>query len=307
MKTLPVASEADWHAIRAKHVGSSEVAALFHVQPEYALSMFALWQVKAGRAAAPEVNSKRPKWGKRLEAVIAEAAAEEHGWTIEPGPYVEHGTIPGMGASIDFIITGGPEVKEKGMGILECKNVDWLIHKRQWTDGEPPMPIILQLQHQLGCTDYRWGAVVGLVGGNDLVKYEYEAKLTTVSLIEQRVIDFWKSIEEGREPAVDNRSSTADMLQQIYGTSTAGKSYDCSMDKEFPERIAQLKQARLDMAALKAQATAAENWILHRIKDAEVVMDGDTDVILTAKTTKRKGYAVEPCSFRAIKLRELDT
>lgn len=309
MKIIPWETEAEWHEIRQKHVGSSEVAALFHSAPEdeprYIQSHFSLWQVKAGRMPPPEVNSKRTKWGLRQEAVIAEAAAEEYGWTIEKGVYVSHEKVRGLGASLDFIIREGKEVEQfGGPGVLECKNVDWLIHKRQWTDGEPPMHILLQHQHQLAATGFAWGAVVCLVGGNDLRRYDYERHDKTIKQIEKRVSDFWLSIDRDEEPPIDNRPSTTAALQAMYGEATKDAIYDCTDDAEMPERVAQLKQARLDKAAAEADERAAANWILHRIKDAEYVAEGDLE-ILSAKTIKRKGYTVEPTSYRTIKLKEM--
>lgn len=305
MKLIAFETEAEWHEIRRKHVGSSEVAALFHCQPDYAASLFTLWQIKAGRIPAPEVDNKRTKWGQRQEQVIAEAMAEEHGWTIEKGGYVAHDSVRGLGASLDYIVRAGPEVEKfGGPGVLECKNVDWLIHKRQWTDGEPPMHILLQHQHQLSATGFAWGAVGCLVGGNDLRRYDYERHAKTIKSIEKRVAEFWQSIDRDDEPAVDNRPSTAAALQALYGTPTEGAIYDCSNDMEMPERVAALKQARLDKAAAEKAEMAAANWILHRIKDAEYVAEGDLE-ILSAKLTKRRGYTVEPTSFRAIRLKDM--
>ncbi len=53
MSGSPFANPAEWHAQRARNVGASEIAALFGVQPDYALSHYALWHVKAGKAPPP--------------------------------------------------------------------------------------------------------------------------------------------------------------------------------------------------------------------------------------------------------------
>jgi predicted phage-related endonuclease len=308
LKIIPFETEEQWHAIRQQHIGSSEIAAIFHSapedQPQYIQSHFALWQVKAGRIPPPSFNNKRTKWGLLQEQVIAQAMAEEFGWTIEKGPYVAHETVRGLGSSLDYIITGGPEVEKfGGPGVLECKNVDWMIHRRQWTDDEPPVHILLQHQHQLSATAFKWGAVGCLVGGNDLKRYDYERHDKTIRSIEKRVTDFWVSIDKGEEPPVDNRPSTAAALQALYAKTDTEGFYDCTNDLDMPERVAQLRQARLDIRAAEAQELAAANWIMHRIKDKELVLEGDLP-ILTAKVTKRKGFKVEPTSFRAIRLKD---
>ena len=64
-----------WHAARARVVGASEVAALFGVSPH--TSHWSLWQIKAGRVAAPDISGdNRVRWGLRLENAIADAVDE---------------------------------------------------------------------------------------------------------------------------------------------------------------------------------------------------------------------------------------
>ena len=208
----------EWHAARARNLGSSEIAALFDLPndqvPAYMMRRFALFHVKAGSAPPPVVDGARPKWGLLLEAVIAEAAAEAHGWEVTKGGYVTDATTPGLGCSLDFVIASDPE--EDGPGVLETKSIDWLIHKRSWTDAEPPPHILLQLQHQLCATGYSWGAVAALVGGNDLRVYRYKARPKLIAEIRRRVQDFWASIEAGKPPPVDGSDSASAVLASLY-------------------------------------------------------------------------------------------
>lgn len=208
----------EWHALRSRHIGGSEIAALFDLPPDqtpgYMLSRFALWHIKAGNAPPPHVGNPRVKWGLKLEAVIAEAAAEEFGWTYDKGGYVEDETTPELGCTLDFIIHSDPT--EVGPGALEAKNVDWLQHKRTWTGEEPPPHILLQLQHQLACTGYTWGAVVALVGGNDLRCYRYKARPRLIEDIRRRVREFWQSIDNGKEPRVDGSEGASAVLTSLY-------------------------------------------------------------------------------------------
>lgn len=206
-----------WHAMRARNLGSSEVAALFDLAredtPGYLSSRFALWHIKKGNAPPLFVENPRIKWGVRLEAVIAEAAAEENGWSVQKGGYFTDHHCTGLGASLDYVIDY--DQKESGPGVLELKAVDWLVHKRSW-DSEPPPHILLQLMHQLAATGYSWGAVCCLVGGNDLKTYRYAARPAIIADIRRRVTEFWKSIDEGREPPVDGSESASAVLQSLY-------------------------------------------------------------------------------------------
>lgn len=293
-----VTDRAAWLARRQTNIGASEVAALFGCQADYQLSHFALWQVKAGRIPAPEVNGERPAWGLRLEGVIADAVAAEKGWAIEPGGFIEHPTVPGLSCTLDFVATRG-----EGPGCLECKNADWLSHKRQWA-GEPPMHIGLQLQHQLAVTGHQWGAVACLVGGNHLEVYEFGRRPKIIAEIERRVAAFWQSVRDGIEPPTDASSSTAAALRSLFPDSVPEKEHDATGDNEFGDRLMSLKQARLEKAAAEATERAAANWLLRRIGDAELVKSGGV-VVATAKTQERKAHEVKASKIRPLLLKEM--
>ena len=100
MALLPIPSDkAAWHALRAKHIGASEVAALFNMQAAFQPGIFALWMDRAGRVPLPPVEIERAQWGLRLEDAIAAGAAEAQGWEIQPGRYASHES--GVGATLD--------------------------------------------------------------------------------------------------------------------------------------------------------------------------------------------------------------
>lgn len=244
----------EWHALRAANVGGSEVSALFDCQPAYALSRYALWHVKAGLSGHPPVDNPRVAWGLRLEAAIAHAAAEKEGWAIRPGGYATDDTTPGLGASLDFVIEGDDP------GVLEIKNVDWLVHRRSWTDAEPPLHILLQLQHQLAATGFTWGAVAALVGGNDLVVYRYTARPGVIANIRERVAAFWQSVREERPPPPDGSEGARHVLREMY-PDLHDEIADLTEDNELPELCADLVRWTADRRA----AQEAENELKARI------------------------------------------
>ncbi|HXT81415.1 MAG TPA: YqaJ viral recombinase family protein [Acetobacteraceae bacterium] len=243
------ASREEWLANRMRYVGASETAALWGVQPAYALSHYALWHVKRGLAEPPKVEGKRITWGNRLEEVVALAAAEEEGFEVSKGRYAICDDCPGMAASLDFEITADPKGEFSGPGVLETKNVDWLIHRRSWTDGEPPLHILLQLQQQLACTGWQWGAVASLIGGNELRVYRYAARPALIAQIKARVAAFWSS---KMPPPVDGSDSAAHVLRELYPEPT-DDALDLSESNEFPEAV----QAFLDATAAKKAASEA--------------------------------------------------
>lgn len=298
---IPVNSPEEWHALRAKHIGASEVAALFDCQPDYAQSRYSLWQIKSGRIAPPVVEGGRVEAGRRLESAIAHWIAFGQNWKIEQYKgYAQCDTCEGMGATPDFDILDHAD----GPGLLEVKSIDWLEHKRKWTNNEPPMHILLQVQSQLHCTGYKWAYVGALVGGNEPVTYRVDYRPKIGAEIEKRVAAFWDSVKAGKEPPVDGTDSTAAALAAMFPEATAGESIDMDGDNEFPERWASLIQAKQDRKAAEATETASKNWLMAKIGTAELIRYGG-QIVATAKTQHRKAYEVKESSSRVLRIKEM--
>ena len=69
VETIPIVSQEQWHAERAKDVTSTQVAALFGCNPY--LTHLELWHQKATGYVEEFDNNDRVRWGNRLEASIA--------------------------------------------------------------------------------------------------------------------------------------------------------------------------------------------------------------------------------------------
>lgn len=288
----------EWLALRRKNVGASEVAALFGCQPDYAMSHWTLWQVKAGRMAEPIVDSPRAEAGLRFEQAAAEWIAEVNGWEIERAEYAQHQYVNGMGCSPDFTIRAVPS------GLLEVKWVDWLVKKRDWGD-EPPVHILLQLQHQLSCTGKEWGAIGCVVGGNEPVSWRYERRPKLIAEIERRVAAFWESIEDGKEPPIDGSRSIAEGLAKLYpatldevadltdddGARMACENYLRAGEKRLMYAAAE-REARNNLIALMGTRKTAtvDGFGVRRTRVAEVPAQVIGEHMLGTKLPGREAY-----------------
>lgn len=263
MAVVAIANEAAWLALRERHVGSSEVAALFDCSPFH--SAWELWHVKAGRIPPKPVGGPRPKWGLRLETAIAEAVEEERGGRASRcNAYYSHETVRGLGCTPDFLFE---HPDHDGPGLLETKNVDWLIHKRQWTDDEPPQHILLQLQTQLACAGRAWGWVASLVGGNQIATYPYARHDRIVAEIERRVGAFWASIDAGECPYKPDGSEASSYALKTLYRSTDPEPVDLSADNELPLLCETLKSAAALRLEYEKAEKAARNAILAKLGD----------------------------------------
>jgi putative phage-type endonuclease len=188
----------EWYAIRKQHVGASDVSALFGLSPYK--TKRELWLEKAGKADDSFKDNSCKLFGREAEEAIARVAAFEKGWQIEKvGGYVTHATVKGMGCTPDRQIVG----LEKGLGLLEIKNVGHFSYLRRWVDDQPPADHQLQLQHQLACCQhlgFTWGAIAAWISGQYLKVIEYEIRPKAIAIIEKQITNFWESIEAGIEP-----------------------------------------------------------------------------------------------------------
>jgi predicted phage-related endonuclease len=261
-----------WHAIRAKNVGSSEVAGLVARQAGWGMSRYTLYQVKAGIIPPPPVDDSPGSlvwFGKRLEPTIGPMAAELNGWDIVPGPYATDDQCAGSGASLDFLIKQpGPEELRLGFvgpGVLETKNIGLVQFFRDWTGGEPPAHIIAQLQHLLGCSGCAWGAVAPLVNGNEIPVYRYTARPALIDGIRHEVTEFWASVRDRRPPPIDGSESTADTLKTLFPPRPADAAVDLTGDNEMPGLAAAWLIAQANSKASEAAFQEIKNQIAFKM------------------------------------------
>src|SRR5262245_43234236 len=130
----------EWHAIRQKYVGGSEIAALFDDSPY--LTRLELWLTKRGEVSGDIPDNERMFWGRLLEDAIGQGVALRKGWAVEnPGGYYTCDDTPGMGCTPDRLIMSAPG--RDGLGALQIKVVDRFQFK-DWEHGQPPMTFLLQ-------------------------------------------------------------------------------------------------------------------------------------------------------------------
>lgn len=250
---MPTTRE-EWLKLRGRYIGASEIAALYGVQADYQQSLYTLWHTKSGRVPSPPVEGPRIKWGLRLEEVIAMAVGEENNWTITKGRYAYDDEY-GIGASLDFEAD-----TESGIhGVLETKNVDWLVHKRSW-DEEPPIHISLQFQAQLAVTGFEWGCVAALIGGNELKLYPFSRRDSLIEDMRNRARDFWRSVRENTPPPVDGTSGASHVLREMF-PALVDDAIDMRNSNEWPEACADFLQASETKKAAEKAYDLAKNRV----------------------------------------------
>lgn len=214
MPATIIESDDHWHDLRRRHVGSSEVAALFGTSQW--MTAFRLWHLKAGTTADPRFVNERAEWGKRLEGGIAQGIAEDMRWRlVKSREYWTAEHTPGMGCTIDYDVVDHAD----GPGIVEIKFVaEYATWKADWSDKRAPADYELQLQHQFACKPAAtWGALACFIGQTaTLVMYERKPQARVIAEIEQRCAAFWQSIEGGRQPDPSGTIEEWALLNELY-------------------------------------------------------------------------------------------
>ncbi|MBU9386593.1 YqaJ viral recombinase family protein [Burkholderia multivorans] len=280
-ETLTFASEAEWLAMRAKDLTSTEAAALFDASPYF--TEFELHHIKTGRLTKDFQENERMKWGTRLESAIATGIAEDFGLIVEP--FKVYMRIPKlrMGSSFDFKIVGVVDGHESnharemflrhGPGIMEVKNVDGLQFRRAWIDDgdeiEAPPHIEFQVQHQLEVADLNWSLIAPLVGGNTPKPVIRERDREIGALIAQRVAHFWARVDAGVAPE-PNYANDADTISKLY-VDNDGSALDLTDNPRVYELCKEYKAAGADEKAAQERKRAARAELLTIIEAAKSV------------------------------------
>ena len=227
MPAIAFDTEAEWHSIRERHVGGSEIACLFYEWrlPDGSTAVhhlfeplpddgtllgccspfktgYRLWLEKAGRLMPDDLDEvERIQAGNFLEPAIAEWAKTKFDWSKlrKVRRYLTHEAIPGWGSSLDY------EVNEAGRPPVELKNVDGGKFRREWTcDGKDivglPLQYALQVQSQIGVAAADHGWIVACIGGNELRRGRIERHQPTQERIAEAVTAFWLGVANGLEP-----------------------------------------------------------------------------------------------------------
>ena len=214
-------NEADWLEARTKVVTSSDIPALFGIN-KYGRTRFSVWHEKKSGKPAPYLETERQTWGKRLEKTIQTTVIEENGWELVEdageNDYKLASKDAGIATSFDAIINDGEQD-----AVLEIKNVDSLVVAKTWCYDEksegyqPPIHIELQLQYQLLCTGLKVGYIAALIGGNRCIIVKRTPNEKLLTMIKQKIAEFWTSIEDNVEPPLDEDGEDFENAKAIYG------------------------------------------------------------------------------------------
>jgi putative phage-type endonuclease len=258
---ITITNESHWHELRAKHIGGSEVAALFGRSPY--TTPWQLWMEKAGKLERP-FDERWTRAGKFFEAGIAAWAADKWGMTIHKvEEYHTNDSTPGLGATLDYADDAGAPVEIK---FNHRKTDDWQYEGDVLT--AVPENYIWQVQHQLACYGGDYGWLVAFIDGEPR-RMRVKRSERIIANIRKAVSDFWTSISNEAPPPVDHVNDGDALADLLFMNRVVDVRLDGYEDKfqKYKEWQALLKEGEEITKALKAELLEAAEQQMRGIND----------------------------------------
>jgi YqaJ-like viral recombinase domain len=235
-----------------KTISATEASGLWNVSPY--VTRWMLWQRFANGVDIDSAEDSRMSWGKKLQPLIIEQAAQDLKLEVVPNAadtYVSRGLL---GCTRDATII----CPVRGPGALETKCVfDYRTWMTDWGGGRaPPRHHEIQLQQQMLVGNpkpdednifgiYDWGVIAAWVAG-DVYYFERKPIRDLWEKLTTEAAAFFKSIEDREEPKPFGVPIEVEWLTKLLPLER-GKVVDLS--DEDPTAIAAAEMARLYVEA----------------------------------------------------------
>jgi putative phage-type endonuclease len=290
-------TEHEWLEVRRSAIGASEAPILLGVSPFK--SPMALFAEKL-ELVERDAQSEAMRWGQLLEPALAAKYGEETGHSLhDRGRYTLRRSrdIPWMVATLDREITKAGE--RPVPAVLELKMRSYAA-PGTWED-EPPIDVLVQVQHQLAVTGWPWAAVAVLLAGRTFKRFVVERHEAFIAKLCIAEVAFMERLQTQTPPEVDASEATRAVLRALYPREEPG------LVVNLPGQAVEWDTQRLEaQAELKKWATVkdlAENQLKAALGEAEFgVLPNGTSY--TYKASERAGYVVPPTIVRTLRRKE---
>ncbi|WP_288847579.1 lambda-exonuclease family protein [uncultured Sneathia sp.] len=261
VEILDFNSQEDWHKLRSKGIGGSDIGAILGVNKYRSLV-----DVYLDKTEGKKVEDNNAMfWGRVLEPIIRAEFQKKHSEEYQTYlvPYsLKYGVLR---ANVDGLIYNNNTQK---WGVLEIKTANQFTTK-EWSDGVVPQSYYAQVMHYLTVTGLDYAIIVVLIGGNDYREFYIERNEDEVKAIKEVAEDFWNTyIIPQKIPAPDGSDSYSEYQKELlakYETFSNRVELDDDMNKlldESEEKKQQIKE-------LEKEVKETEQKIMNIIIDNE--------------------------------------
>ncbi len=199
-------NEDDWHKLREKRIGGSDIGAILGVNPYKSIIDVYIDKTEGSTFKGNEATH----WGHMLEGTILKEFSNKHKELIVYE--VPYSVIN------DFLIAnldGALKDKETGdYGVLEIKTTS-IWNKKEWEEDTIPQSYYAQVQHYLMLTGYKFAYVAVLIGGQQYKEFKIERSEEDIELIRNKASEFYnENILKLIPPMPDGSDAYMDHLKK---------------------------------------------------------------------------------------------
>ena len=181
-KVLGYDNEEDWHTLRAKRIGGSDIGAILGVNKYKSIIDVYIDKTEGSSFEGNESTY----WGHIHESTIMKEFGKRHKeFIVYQAPY---------SVIDDFLIAnldGVLKDKENGdYGVLEIKTTS-IWNKKEWEEDTIPQSYYAQVQHYLMLTGYKFAHIAVLIGGQQYKEFKVERSEEDIELIRNKASEFY--------------------------------------------------------------------------------------------------------------------
>lgn len=267
---------AEWHEIRSKGIGGSDVAPICGVSKWS--SAYSLWAKKTGLVTDDRTGSEAMRWGKVLEPLIADRFVEAHPDYLL---YRDVGSWCHVDRDWQIVNPDGVYQKPDGSyGILEIKTA---AYEDDWALGVPAY-YRTQVQWYLQAFALKEAIVAVLFRGNKYEEFYVYADEFEQSVNLDRVTEFMECWRTNTPPVWDGSASTFETVRSLHPDIK-------DVEVEVGEAGVELLVASAEFEYASEKFTAAKSAVMSLMGDAKtaVVVDNDGTRVKVASRQSRKG------------------
>jgi len=267
----------EWLRERKNYLGGSDLGAIAGLNPyRTALDVYL---DKTSDDINEETNSAM-RWGNLLEDVVAKAYSEDTGYDVEIEPNtIYHPEYKFLGANIDRWV-GDKEY------VLECKTAGFTRGKEWGEVGTDQIPesYLIQCAYYASICDVPKVDIAVLIGGQDFRIYTYERNRELEEKLIKIACNFWHNhIEKRIPPKCVNTRDTFNLFPQ-------SNYQEIVAEDNIIEKLEQLKNAKAEENRIADTIEKLKTDIQEFMKDYDVLIDSQGNVIATWKNTAPKSF-----------------
>ena len=284
-KVLGYDNEDDWHELRAKRIGGSDIGAIIGVNPYKSIVDVYVDKTEGSNFKGNELTH----WGHMLEGTILKEFSNKHKELIVyevPYSVVNDFLI----ANLDGVLKD----KETGdYGVLEIKTTS-LWNKKDWEDDVIPQYYYAQVQHYLMLTGYKFAYIAVLIGGQQYKEFKIERNEEDINLIRNKATEFYQENLLKKIPPMPDGSDA--YMNHLKKKALEIENNEIIELVGFEDKVEMLKNVEREKKELeKTEKLLKEEVMLEMIRKntLKAVVGKSKFNILTKKSLDKKKLAKE--------------